>query len=30
MSSRRVAMCAHHVLDDLVAALLVGVGVLGK
>jgi hypothetical protein len=26
ISTRRVAMCAHHVLDDLVAALLVGVG----
>ncbi|MBK5299540.1 MAG: transposase [Vicinamibacteria bacterium] len=26
MSTRRVAMCAHHMLDDLVAALLVGVG----
>ena len=29
MSTRRVAMCAHHILDDLVAALLVGVGLLG-
>jgi hypothetical protein len=28
VSTRRVAMCAHHILDDLVAALLVGVGVL--
>ena len=28
MSTRRVAMCAHHILDDLVAALLVGVGLL--
>ena len=26
MSTRRVAMCAHHVLDALVAALLLGVG----
>ena len=26
-STRRVAMCAHHILDDLVTALLVGVGV---
>ena len=29
MSTRRVAMCAHHILDDLVAALLGGVGLLG-
>ena len=29
MSTRRVAMCAHHILDDLVTALLVGVGLLG-
>lgn len=28
MSTRRVAMCAHHILDPLVAALLVGVGLL--
>jgi hypothetical protein len=28
MSTRRVAMCAHHILDDLVAALLVGAGLL--
>jgi Transposase DDE domain len=28
MSTRRVAMCAHHILDDLVAALLLGVGLL--
>ena len=27
MSTRRVAMCAHHLLDDLVAALLRGAGV---
>lgn len=26
MSTRRVAMCAHHILDALVAALLLGVG----
>lgn len=29
MSTRRVAMCAHHILDALMAALLVGVGLLG-
>lgn len=29
ISTRRVAMCAHHILDDLVTALLVGVGLLG-
>ncbi len=29
MSTRRVAMCAHHILDDLVAALPVGVGLRG-
>lgn len=28
MSTRRVAMCAHHILDDLVTALLVGFGLL--
>ena len=28
MSTRRVAMCAHHILDELVAALLVGDGLL--
>ncbi len=28
MSTRRVAMGAHHLLDDLVAVLLVGVGLL--
>lgn len=28
MSTRRVAMCAHHILGDLVTALLVGVGLL--
>ena len=28
MSTRRVAMCAHHILDDVVTALLVGVGLL--
>ncbi len=28
VSTRRVAMCAHHVLKDLVAALLAGVGLL--
>ena len=28
MSTRRVALCAHHILADLVAALLVGVGLL--
>jgi hypothetical protein len=28
ISTRRVAMCAHHILDDLVAALLIGVGLL--
>jgi uncharacterized membrane protein len=28
ISTRRVAMCAHHLLDDLVAVLLVGVGLL--
>ena len=28
MSTRRVAMCAHHIVDDLVAALLAGVGLL--
>ena len=26
MSTRRVAMCAHHILDHLVAALLLGIG----
>jgi hypothetical protein len=29
MSTRRVAMCAHHILEALVAALLIGVGLLG-
>jgi len=29
MSTRRVAMCAHHILDALVAALLLGVGLRG-
>jgi hypothetical protein len=29
MSTRRVAMGAHHILDAIVAALLVGVGLLG-
>ncbi len=29
MSTRRVAMCAHHMLDGLVAALLLGVGLRG-
>ena len=29
ISTRRVAMCAHHILDDLVTALLDGVGLLG-
>jgi len=29
MSTRRVAMCAHHILDELVTALLIGVGLLG-
>jgi Transposase DDE domain len=28
ISTRRVAMCAHHILDDLVAALLLGAGLL--
>jgi hypothetical protein len=28
MSTRRVAMCAHHILDDIVTALLMGVGLL--
>jgi hypothetical protein len=28
ISTRRVAMCAYHLFDDLVAALLVGVGLL--
>jgi hypothetical protein len=28
VSTRRVAMCAHHILDALVAALLLGVGLL--
>ncbi len=28
ISTRRVAMCAHHILDALVAALLVGAGLL--
>ncbi len=28
MSTRRVAMCAHHILDDLVTALRLGVGLL--
>lgn len=28
MSTRRVAMCAHHILDELVTALLRGVGLL--
>ena len=28
MSTRRVAMCAHHILNELVTALLVGVGLL--
>ena len=28
MSTRRVAMCAHHILDELVTALLVGFGLL--
>ena len=26
VSTRRVAMCAHHILDELVAALLLGIG----
>ena len=30
MSTRRVAMGAHHILDDLVSAWLVGVGLLGS
>jgi hypothetical protein len=29
ISTRRVAMCAHHILEDIVAALLIGVGLLG-
>ena len=29
MSTRRVAMCAHHILDALVAALLLGAGLRG-
>ncbi len=29
MSTRRVAMCARHILDDLVTALRLGVGLLG-
>jgi hypothetical protein len=29
MSTRRVAMCAHHILDALVTALLLGVGLRG-
>ena len=29
MSTRRVAMCAHHILDALVAAVLLGVGLRG-
>ena len=29
MSTRRVAMCARHILDDLVTALRIGVGLLG-
>ena len=29
MSTRRVAMCAHHILDALVATLLLGVGLRG-
>ena len=29
LSTRRVAMCAHHILDELVVALLLGVGLLG-
>ena len=29
MSTRRVAMCAHHILGDLVTALRLGVGLLG-
>jgi hypothetical protein len=28
ISTRRVAMCVHHILDELVSALLVGVGLL--
>ena len=28
MSTRRVAMCAHHILDELVTALLLGFGLL--
>ncbi len=28
MSTRRVAMCAHHILDELVMALLLGAGLL--
>jgi hypothetical protein len=28
ISTRRVAMCAHHILDDLIAALLIGAGLL--
>ena len=29
MSTRRVALCAHHILDEIVAALLIGIGLLG-
>jgi hypothetical protein len=29
MSTRRVAMCAHHMLEAIVTALLVGIGLLG-
>jgi hypothetical protein len=29
ISTRRVAMCAHHVLEALVTALLIGIGLLG-
>ena len=29
ISTRRVAMCAHHMLESLVTALLVGNGLLG-
>jgi hypothetical protein len=29
ISTRRVAMCAHHILDDLVSALLVGTSLVG-
>ena len=29
ISTRRVAMCAHHMLEALVTALLIGIGLLG-